>query len=190
MKNKVIKILSILVFLCMTMVMKSQASNLKLSTNEREILPENEIIVKIDTDKNIETATFYLKYDNTKLEYIENLTSNVTTKDYPEEGTLRVVYLDPSLQGEKQLNFKFKAKSNIEDEAKISITNLTLQFVNDSTIYTDSNLEQSVFNTSISIKQKSINMTDIRSLMIAIGLVVIIVILLIAIFNTKNKKSK
>lgn len=186
MKNKIIKILHITILLIITIAINSKAVSFNLSTDIKDIKTEEEIIIKIQTDKNIETTTFYLKYDNTKLQFLENLTKNTFIKDYPEDGILRVVYLDTTQQGEKELNFKFKAKTDAKDNIMLSVTNLTIQFINDSTVYTKENLEQGSFDTSVNISKKTIFTPGIRNAFI----VVFILLILLIIVNIINKKEK
>ncbi len=187
MKNKLIKITKISILLILLMSTKLNAANLNLSTDLQETKENDEIIVKVETDKNIETATFCLKYDNSKLEFIEKLSEKVYIKDYPEEGILKVVYLDTDLIGEKSVNFKFKVKSTKqqEDKTEIEINDLTMKFVEDVNIYTDENLEQSTFNTSINIKRKILITPGIMY-----GLVIIVILLVLLIIIRKVIKKE
>lgn len=185
MKNIVIKIIKISIILIMSITINSNATSLNLSTNLEKTKVEDEIIVKAKTDKNIETATFYLKYDSTKLEFIENLTEKTIIKDYPEEGILRVVYLDPTLQGESELDFRFKVRENSKENVTISITNLTIQFINDSIVYTEENLDESTFETSIKVERKNLFTPGIWNAFIAVG---ILLILLVTIKSIHKKE--
>ena len=177
MKNKIISIAILLIIMLMAFSVNVNAASFNISTNEKQIKSGNEVIVNINTDANMETATFYIKYDNMKLDFVETKSTNVNVKDYPEEGTLRVVYLDMALKGTDELRFKFKAKDNAKENAEFSITNLTVQFVNDSNIYTDSNLKDSKLNVSIDIQQSLIT----NGIIIALIAVAVLLILLVIV---------
>ena len=119
------------------------------------------------------------------MEFIENLTEKTIIKDYPEEGILRVVYLDPTLQGESELDFRFKVRENSKENVTISITNLTIQFINDSIVYTDENLDESTFETSIKVERKNLFTPGIWNAFIAVG---ILLILLVTIKSIHKKE--
>jgi hypothetical protein len=186
MKNRVFKIIKLLILLVILYSTQSYASSFNVSTDVNEIKTDEDVVLNINTDKNIEAITFYLKYDSTKLEFIDSLTRKTIVKDYPEEGILRVVYLDTTLIGTTDLRFKFRARENAKDDTKLSIENLTLQFIDDATVYTNSNLEQSTFENTINIKRVFKITTGIK---IAIIVIVILLVLLILV-TIESKRVK
>lgn len=186
MKNKVLKVLQFLILFAILYSTQSNATSLNLSTNSNEVKANEDVIFKINTDKDIEATTFFLKYDSTKLKFEECTTPKIIAKDYPEEGILRVIYIDTALEGTSEICLNFKARENVNDTTQISITNLTLQFLNDSTVYTEKNLEQSTFENTINIK--SIPKFS-KGIKIAVLVIVVLVVLLILV-TIESKKSK
>ena len=183
--RKVLRILQISIIFIVAFAVNSNAASINLLTDTDEINAGEEINITVKADRTIETTTFYLKYDNTKLEFKESQTEKTIVKDYPEEGVLRVVYLDTQLEGTTELRFKFKAKKNVSEIAEISITNFTVQLIDDSTVYTAANLEQSTFDTSIMINQKQILTTGMKIALIVVGALIVLLI----IVNIIHKKE-
>ena len=187
MKNKILKIIIIITSLIPLLTITSNANNINIKTNESEVKAGNEFTIKIETDKKLDTTTFYLKYDNEKVKFIECLSENVSFKDYPDDGILRIVYFDLTKQGIDELLFKFKAKNNKYDNVDFELTNLTAQFMDDATVFNEKNLEQSEFKTTITIK-RSYNFYSTIGIIIGIFLMIMILITFIVI-RKKRKKN-
>ena len=190
MKNKTIKVmLLIILFLMMLSAFSYSASaaSLNLTSDKNTIGIGEEVLVKVNTDENIETTTFYLNYDSRKIEFIESQTDNVAVKDYEVDGTLRVAYADLSKEGTNELNFKFKAKEdNVNKTADIQISKFTLHFINDSKTYNMNNLANSSFKTSIKI----VETTKIKPLtIILIAIALITLITLIVLLKTHRRQT-
>ena len=149
MKNKLLKIFGLIIVFIALFEINVNAASFNISASSNNVKVGNEVTVKINTDKNLEAATFYINYNKSVLEFVEKQTDKVTVKDYPDEGILRVVYLDPSMKGNNELAFKFKVKEEAQGTSDVKITNLTLQFIDDSTVYTNTNLKESNFEISI-----------------------------------------
>lgn len=184
MNRKIAKItMLVIVFLMLAMAFSysaTDAASLNITTDKDKIGKGEEVVVKISTDKKIQTTTFYLNYDSKTMKFVESNTSNVSVKDFTSDGTLRVAYADASSQGTRDLEFKFKAKDgeDVKKTADLEISNFTLKFVKDSKTYKMGNLDDSTFKTTIKI-EKPFVLTMKMILPIAIAVVIAIVVIII-----------
>ena len=187
--KKSIKILIISMLTIILFEINSNAASLNLSTNLDEVNSGEEVEIKIKAKDNMQTTTFYLQYDNNQLEFLNNKIEGMQTKDYPEEGVLKVVYLDLTSNGSAEFTFKFKVKQNISDTIKVKVTNLAVNFIDDDTLYTESNLDNSVLETSINIKDELVLGPGIKYAFIVVG-VLLILLIIVNIMHGRDKKRK
>lgn len=194
MKFKVLKtIIPITIFLIIISIFSSSIANaasLNITTDKEKIGKGEDVIVKVSTDKKIETTTFYLKYDSKTMEFVESNTSNLSVKDYAADGTLRVAYASISQQGTKNLEFKFQAKNddNVKQSADLEISNFTLRFVNDSKVYKMTNLDDSTFKTTVKI-QKPFKLTAKAIIPIALCIAIMIIFIILKTVFRRNTFS-
>ena len=130
------------------------AASLNITTDKEKVGKGEDVVVKVTTDKKIETTTFHLNYDSKTMQFVESNTNNVSVKNYASDGTLRVAYADMSSNGTRNLEFKFQAKDSddVKQTADIEISDFTLKFVNDKKTYKIASLDDgSTFRTTVKI---------------------------------------
>ena len=131
------------------------AASLNITTDKDKVGKGEEVVVKVSTDKKIQTTTFHLNYDSKAMKFVESNTNNVSVKNYASDGTLRVAYADMSSNGTRNLEFTFQTKDNdnVKKTSDIEISNFTLKFVDDSKTYKMASLDDSTFKTTVTIEK-------------------------------------
>ena len=125
MKNKIFfkylftTIISLIMIL--TFSVYSNAFSLNITSNYKNINKGDTITVTVTADSKFVTSDFELKYDSDLFEYVEETQTNVSIKDYPNDGYLIIVYADISGNGTNAISVKFKSKATTNATSQFSI---------------------------------------------------------------------
>ena len=118
---KYLFILTISILMIITLSTVSKAFSLNITTNEKNITKGDTITVTVTSDSKFVTSDFELKYNSDLFEYVEENQTNVSIKDYKNEGYVIVVYADITGKGTNTISVKFKAKATTSSTAQFSI---------------------------------------------------------------------
>ena len=186
--KKLIKQIVLIIVFIMLFTISVNAETVNLVADKTLIKSGEEVSVKLNADKNMQIAMFHIEYDKEKLQFIEEDLPGVTLKDYPEDGVVRIVYLDMSQKGTQELSFKFKAKENKGGSCDLSVTNFSVEFADDFTEYNETNLKNSNFKTTITI-QNTLSTKIIIITCIIVVLIIAIIVSIVIYKKTKNSKK-
>ncbi len=118
---KYLFILTISILMIITLSTVSKAFSLNITTNEKNITKGDTITVTVTSDSKFVTSDFELKYNSDLFEYVEENQTNLSIKDYKNEGYVIVVYADITGKGTNTISVKFKAKATTSSTAQFSI---------------------------------------------------------------------
>ena len=158
MKNKIFfkylftTIISLIMIL--TFSVYSNAFSLNITSNEKNINKGDTITVTVTADSKFVTSDFELKYDADLFEYVEETQTNVSIKDYPNDGYLIIVYADISGNGTNAISVKFKSKATTNATSQFSIQKQNFTDI-DGTSYDSSTATAN--SLSVSVKENSSN---------------------------------
>ena len=158
MKNKIFfkylftTIISLIMIL--TFSVYSNAFSLNITSNYKNINKGDTITVTVTADSKFVTSDFELKYDSDLFEYVEKTQTNVSIKDYPNDGYLIIVYADISGNGTNAISVKFKSKATTNATSQFSIQKQNFTDM-DGTSYDSSTATAN--SLSVSVKENNSN---------------------------------
>ena len=158
MKNKIFfkylftTIISLIMIL--TFSVYSNAFSLNITSNDKNINKGDTITVTVTADSKFVTSDFELKYDSDLFEYVEETQTNVSIKDYPNDGYLIIVYADISGNGTNAISVKFKSKATTNATSQFSIQKQNFTDM-DGTSYDSSTATAN--SLSVSVKENNSN---------------------------------
>ena len=158
MKNKIFfkylftTIISLIMIL--TFSVYSNAFSLNITSNYKNINKGDTITVTVTADSKFVTSDFELKYDSDLFEYVEETQTNVSIKDYPNDGYLIIVYADISGNGTNAISVKFKSKATTNATSQFSIQKQNFTDM-DGTSYDSSTATAN--SLSVSVKENNSN---------------------------------
>ena len=158
MKNKIFfkylftTIISLIMIL--TFSVYSNAFSLNITSNYKNINKGDTITVTVTADLKFVTSDFELKYDSDLFEYVEETQTNVSIKDYPNDGYLIIVYADISGNGTNAISVKFKSKATTNATSQFSIQKQNFTDM-DGTSYDSSTATAN--SLSVSVKENNSN---------------------------------
>lgn len=126
----------------------SEAFSLNMTSDNKKVNSGDTVTVKISADQKFVTADFELKYDSDLFEYVEETQSNLSVKDYSNDGYVIVVYADISGNGTNTISLKFKSKKITSSSAQFSIQKQNFTDVGGSS-YDSSNVTVGSLNVSV-----------------------------------------
>lgn len=156
----------------------SNAFDVNLSSDKKEIKLNDEIILKVKMQEKVIAANFEINYNSKLFEFIEGININAAEKN----GKVACIYGDLTGKGQDEFLIKFKAiKENQNSEFKIE--NIKVREINKEESYLDKDItgENSV---KISLDKKNNNIFPI---IISIFLILVFVT---GIYLYKKNKSK
>lgn len=190
-KNILVSIILFIVLFNLNIVIsKANTFNLLIDSGKDRIKENEELVLKVKTDKKIEATTFYIKYDLSKVSFVESLTQKAQVKDFHEDGIVRVVCVDMTKEKINEIDLKFKAKEDTVGKARFEISNLTMQFADDSSIYTEESFEKENLKNAIEIYEPFIKKPGMREAFIALICAFILLLIINIIPKVKNKNKK
>lgn len=122
MKNKILKILILVLMIILFMQIEIFASELTLNitTDKQEIKEGNKFTITVDWTEEMQAADFYLKYDSEKLKFIKADIS----EDYmnsEDKGTIKTAWVSLDDTNKTKISYTFKAKASGITEFKTEI---------------------------------------------------------------------
>ena len=129
---------------------------IETTANKQSYDLQDEILVKIKTNKKVMTASFYLNYDSSIISYEGFKTGSVATKDYPQDNLVRVVYADMSGSGTDEIILAFKLKNKDKQNVQFNLSNLTMTTTSEKKTYKQNEINgaDSVLNITINTDQE------------------------------------
>lgn len=138
----------------LTFSVYSNAFSLNITSNDKNINKGDTITVTVTADSKFVTSDFELKYDSDLFEYVEETQTNVSIKDYPNDGYLIIVYADISGNGTNTISVKFKSKATTNATSQFSIQKQNFTDM-DGTSYDSSTATAN--SLSVSVKENNSN---------------------------------
>ena len=145
---KYLFILTISILMIITLSTVSKAFSLNITTNEKNITKGDTITVTVTSDSKFVTSDFELKYNSDLFEYVEENQTNVSIKDYKNEGYVIVVYADITGKGTNTISVKFKAKATTSSTAQFSIQKQNFTDI-EGVSYDSNNIKSNSLNVTV-----------------------------------------
>lgn len=115
--------------------------SLTITTDKTSYSSGEDIQLKINLNKNIVTASFYINYDsNTVTCDIDKQDSNIAIREHPEDNQIRVVYFDSRGIGTNEITVICTAKANSTNQSTFSLSNTKMTVAGETGAYSQDSI--------------------------------------------------
>ena len=141
MKRKITFIVLLcIIFISFSIKINADDSRLaaSISTNKEKYNVGDIVEVKIKTNKNVISSSFYLSYNSSYMEFKKVKSPNsVAVKNYPADNLLRVIYADLGGVGISEMIFEFNVKSSTTNTLNFALNNTSMTLDNNKSFNQD-----------------------------------------------------
>ena len=181
---KKIRLLTVLFILCITLLTSTYVSAISITLDNKTVKPGEEFTVKIKIDEKISLANSHISFDSNLFEFKGTTQENLAANELS-AGDVAWMYTEigENPKGVNELEFKFKAKDNIDKKEEATFKLSDLDFIT---------LDNNSFkNDDISgDKEFKVKVQNTGSFKVFYIVIPIVIIALIAVCIIKKGKKK
>ena len=114
---------------------------LSITTDKESYLVGEDVEVSVKLDKNIMTASYYLNYNSSVMDFkeVKSPASGMTVRNIPADNLVRAIYFDMSGVGLDEMVFVFTVKDKTDDIA-FRLTNTSMTISGETKAFNQSNI--------------------------------------------------